>query len=66
MTTTIFPSITPDGNEEFVDDSYTEQELERMDYQELQSIAAEVDREDVHGRMPAEEIRAALEGVKRV
>jgi len=63
--TTVFPSIIPSGDD-FVDDSYTEAELERMDYQELQSIAAEVDREDVHGRMPAEEIRAALEGVQRV
>ena len=66
MTTTIFPSITPDGNEEFVDDSYTEQELERMEYQELQSIAAKVDSEDVHGRMGADEIREALEGTQRV
>jgi len=63
--TTVFPSIIPSGDD-FVDDSYTAAELERMDYQELQSIAAEVDREDVHGRMPAEEIRAALEGVQRV
>jgi hypothetical protein len=66
MTTTIFPSITPDGNEEFVDDSYTEQELERMEYQELQSIAAEVESEDVHGRMGADAIRDALEGTQRV
>ncbi|AFH21441.1 hypothetical protein OSG_eHP1_00055 [environmental Halophage eHP-1] len=63
--TTVFPSIIPSGDD-FVDDSYTEAELERMDYQELQSIAAEVDNDNVHGRMPAEEIRAALEGVKRV
>jgi len=63
--TTVFPSIIPSGDD-FVDDSYTAAELERMDYQELQSIAAEVDREDVHGRMPAEEIRDALEGVQRV
>jgi len=63
--TTVFPSIIPSGDD-FVDDSYTEAELERMDYQELQSIAAEVDREDVHGRMPAEEIRDALEGIQRV
>ncbi|AFH22046.1 hypothetical protein OSG_eHP15_00080 [environmental Halophage eHP-15] len=63
--TTVFPSIIPSGDD-FVDDSYTEAELERMDYQELQSIAAEVDREDVHGRMPAEEMREALEGTQRV
>jgi len=63
--TTVFPSIIPSGDD-FVDDSYTAAELERMDYQELQSIAAEVDREDVHGRMPAEEIREALEGIQRV
>ena len=65
MTTTIFPSITPDGDD-FVDDSYTEQELERMEYQELQSIAAKVERDDVHGRMGADEIRSALVGVQRV
>jgi len=63
--TTVFPSIIPSGDD-FVDDSYTAAELERMDYHKLQSIAAEVDREDVHGRMPAEEIREALEGVQRV
>jgi len=63
--TTVFPSIIPSGDD-FVDDSYIAAELERMDYQELQSIAAEVDREDVHGRMPAEEIRDALEGIQRV
>jgi len=63
--TTVFPSIIPSGDD-FVDDSYTAAELERMDYQELQSIAAEVDHDNVHGRMPAEEIREALEGIQRV
>ena len=63
--TTVFPSIIPSGDD-FVDDSYTAAELERMDYHKLQSIAAKVDSEDVHGRMGADEIREALEGTQRV
>jgi len=31
MTNKVFPSILPGKDKEFVDDSYTEQELERMD-----------------------------------
>ena len=60
----IFPSITPDND--FVDDSYSRQELARMDYSDLQSIAAEVDSDDVHGRMSQEDLINGLEGVERV
>jgi len=58
-------SLIPDG-EEFVDDSYSAGELDRMDYDTLRSIAAEHPSDDVHGRMGKDEIREALEGEKRV
>jgi len=58
-------SLIPDG-EEFVDDSYSAGELDRMDYDTLRSIAAEHPSDDVHGRMGKEDIREALEGEKRV
>jgi len=61
----IFPSILPTG-EEFVDDSYSAAELERMDGNELQSLAAKHPTEDVNGRSKADDIRHALEGEKRV
>jgi len=63
--TSLFPSIIPDGDD-FVDDSYSAQELERMDYSDLQSIAAKVDSDDVHGRMGKEKLIDGLEGVERV
>ena len=61
----IFPSITPD-NEPFVDDSYSKAELDRMDGNELQSLAAKHPTDDVNGRSKADDIRDALEGEKRV
>ena len=61
----LFPSITPD-NEPFVDSTYGERELARMDYDELRQIAAEHESEDVNGRMSKEDIRDALEGLERV
>ena len=60
----VFPSILPDND--FVDDSYSRQELARMDYSDLQSIAAEVDSDDVHGRMGKDELIHKLEGRTRV
>ena len=60
----VFPSILPDND--FVDDSYSRQELARMDYSDLQSIAAEVDSDDVHGRMSQEDLINGLEGKTRV
>jgi len=58
-------SLIPDG-EEFVDDSYSAGELDRMDGRELQSLAAEHPTDEVNGKSKKEEIRAALEGKKRV
>jgi len=60
----IFPSITPDND--FVDDSYSRQELARMDYSDLQSIAASHESDDVHGRMGKDELIHKLEGKTRV
>jgi len=61
----IFPSILPTG-EEFVDDSYSAAELERMDGRELQSLAAKHPTDEVNGRSKADDIRETLEGKKRV
>jgi len=58
-------SLIPDG-EEFVDDSYSAGELDRMDYDTLRSIAADHPSDDVHGRMGKDELKEALEGKKRV
>lgn len=57
-------SFIPD--EEFVDDSYSRAELERMDGRELQSLAAQHPTEEVNGKSKAVDIREALEGEKRV
>jgi len=62
----VFPSIIPDSSEEFVDDSYSRQELDRLDGQELQSLAAKHPSDEVHGRMKAVDIKDGLEGRKRV
>lgn len=63
--TRVFPSILPDG-EEFVDDTYSRAELERMDGRELQSLAAKHPTDEVNGKSKKEAIRDALEGEKRV
>jgi len=62
----VFPSILPDSDEPFADDSYTRAELDRMDGNELQSLAAKHPTEDVNGRSKADDIRNALEGKRRV
>jgi len=62
----LFPSILPDADDEFVDNRYTEGELEGMEYPELKSIAAEHPSDDVHGRMGKQELRNNLEGLERV
>jgi hypothetical protein len=64
MTKRLFPSIIP--GEEFVDDSYTQEELEKMDWQEIRSIAAEVDSEEIDGQSDREDMEEFLEGVERV
>ena len=63
---TLFPSIIPDADEPYVDDKYQRRELERKEYQELRQIAAQVESDDVNGRMPKDELIDALEGVERV
>lgn len=59
-------SLIPDSDDDFIDDKYQSGELERMEYDELRSIAAEHPSEDVHGRMSKGDLRDALEGLKRV
>lgn len=61
----VFPSIIPDSDEKFVDDSYSKQELERMDGRELQSLAAEHSTDEVNGRSKADDIREALKGKEK-
>ena len=63
--TQIFPSILPDG-EPFVDDSYSQEELERMEWDEIRSIAADHESDHVHGQMSKDELVEALEGKTRV
>jgi hypothetical protein len=57
-------AFIPDA--EFVDDSYSERELERLDGNELQSLAAKHPTDEVNGRSKAENIRKALVGKARV
>jgi len=64
--TTVFPSILPDGDEEFVDDSYTAAELERMDWDELRAVAAATDTDAVNGKSERDEIEDVLVGHERV
>jgi len=62
----LFPSIIPDADDEFVDNRYTAGELDGMDYDDLQSIAVEHPSDDVNGRMGKQELRERLEGLERV
>jgi hypothetical protein len=62
---TLFPSILPSG-EEFVDNSYSKQELERMEWQEIRSIAAQVESDEIDGQSDREDMEAFLEGHERV
>lgn len=64
--TDIFPSILPDSDDEFVDDSYSRAELDRMDGNELQRLAARHPTDTVNGHSTKEDIRDALEGEPRV
>lgn len=59
-------SLIPDTDDEFLDNQYQAGELERMEYDELRSIAASHPSEDVHGRMSKGDLRDALEGLERV
>lgn len=60
---TIFPSLL-DG--EFVDDSYSRAELERMERSELQQLASRHESGDVNGQMSNEDIIGFLEGEPRM
>jgi hypothetical protein len=64
--TTWSRSLIPDDDEAFVDDSYSAEELDRMDGNELQSLAAEHPTDEVNGHSTAEEIRDVLAGKERV
>jgi hypothetical protein len=59
-------SLIPDSDDEFVDDEYSAAELDRMDGNELQSLAARHPTDEVNGRSTADDIRDALEGKRRV
>ena len=59
-------SLIPGSDDEFVDDKYSAAELDRMDGNELQSLAAKHPTDEVNGRSKASDIRDALEGEKRV
>lgn len=62
---TLFPSILPSG-EPFVDDKYQRRELERMERNELQQLAAKHPSSDVNGKMSNEDIIEFLEGEERL
>lgn len=64
--TTLFRSILPDTDDEFVDDSYRRAELERKDWDELRAIAAAVETDAVNGQSEREEIEETLVGHERV
>jgi len=59
-------ALIPDSDDEFVDDSYSAQELNRLDGRELQSLAAAHPTDEVNGKSKAEDIRESLEGKERV
>jgi len=62
----LFPSIIPGSDDEYVDDSYNTGELEKKDYDELRQIAAEHESDAVNGRMGKDELREKLAGMQRV
>jgi len=62
----LFPSILPGSDREFTDSQYLRAELEKKEYAELQSIAAEHPSEEVHGRMSETELLEGLTGKGRV
>jgi len=61
----LFGSILP-GEDEFVDDSYSKAELERMDWAELRSVAAEHPCQEVNRQTEQHEIFETLKGKERV
>lgn len=61
----LFPSILPDG-EDFVDDAYTRDELDRKDWDDLRRIATDHPTDEVNGRSSREEIIDGLAGKQRL
>jgi len=66
MMTEIPPPLIPDNGEPFVDDSYSSAELERMEWQEIRAIAAQVESDEINGQSDREDMEAFLEGHERV
>ncbi len=64
--TTLFPSIIPDSDEPFVDDKYQRGELERMEWDEIRSIAKQVESDEINGQSEREAMEEFLEGHTRV
>lgn len=64
--TRVFPSLLPDSDEEFVDDSYSRAELERMDWSEIRGIAAEYESDEINGQSDRDDMEAFLEGRERL
>lgn len=60
---TIFPSITPS---EWKDDKYSKRELERMDWDEIRSIAAQHESDEINGKSDREAMEEFLAGETRV
>jgi hypothetical protein len=61
---TLWPSILPE--EDFVDNQYTKEELERMEWQEIRSIAAQHPSDEINGQSSQEDMVDFLEGEARV
>ena len=64
--TQIPPPLIPDKGEPFVDDEYSKQELSRMDWAEIRSIAAKVESDEINGQSDRSEMEDYLTGHKRV
>lgn len=64
MSHTLFPSILP--GVDFVDNEYSKEELERMNWQEIRHIAAQVESDEIDGQSDREDMEAFLEGHERL
>lgn len=60
----LFPSIIP--GDDFVDDSYSREELERKEWQELRGLAKEHPSDEINGHSEREEIEDFLTGEERL
>jgi hypothetical protein len=64
--TQLFPSIIPDSESAFVDDSYSRAELERMEWDEIRHIAASVETDAINGQSEREHMEDVLTGHTRL